>query len=248
MGFDEETAQKMYLAGALHDIGKVAVGNEILEKPGRLTDEEFAEMKHHAAYTYYILSEIEDFEELRDWAGSGAIDCAIAGQSITAKRLESVDFTDPYYYASIVTLVKKDGPYKDAKGLADLKGATATSQINTVWYDTCLDQIEDVNKLPAYETTGTMLVSLESGACDLICTDQPTAMAACVAYPDMEMLDFSSSDDNYQVSDEEINIGISVKKGNQELVDEINSVLEKMTKEDYEQMMNEAISVQPLSE
>lgn len=62
------------------------------------------------------------------------------------------------------------------------------------------------------------------------------------------MLDFSSSDDNYQVSDEEINIGISVKKGNQELVDEINSVLEKMTKEDYEQMMNEAISVQPLSE
>ena len=62
------------------------------------------------------------------------------------------------------------------------------------------------------------------------------------------MLDFYSSDDNYQVSDEEINIGISVKKGNQELVDEINSVLEKMTKEDYEQMMNEAISVQPLSE
>ena len=68
MGFDEETCQKMYLAGALHDIGKVAVGNEILEKPGRLTDEEFAVMKHHAAYTYYILSGIEGFEEQRDWA------------------------------------------------------------------------------------------------------------------------------------------------------------------------------------
>ena len=68
MGFDEETAQKMYLAGALHDIGKVAIGNEILEKPGRLTDEEFATMKHHAAYTYYILSGIDDFDEIRDWA------------------------------------------------------------------------------------------------------------------------------------------------------------------------------------
>lgn len=68
MGFDEETAQKMYLAGALHDIGKVAVGNEILEKPGRLTDEEFTTMKDHASYTYYILSEIDGFEELRDWA------------------------------------------------------------------------------------------------------------------------------------------------------------------------------------
>ena len=68
MGFDEETAQKMYLAGALHDIGKVAIGNEILEKPGRLTEDEFKTMKHHAAYTYYILSEIDDFEDIRDWA------------------------------------------------------------------------------------------------------------------------------------------------------------------------------------
>ena len=68
MGFDEETVQKMYLAGALHDIGKVAVGNEILEKPGRLTEDEFAVMKHHAAYTYYILSGVDDFDEIRDWA------------------------------------------------------------------------------------------------------------------------------------------------------------------------------------
>lgn len=68
MEFDEETVQKMYLAGALHDIGKVAIGNEILEKPGRLTEEEFGTMKHHAAYTYYILSGIDDFEEIRDWA------------------------------------------------------------------------------------------------------------------------------------------------------------------------------------
>lgn len=68
MGFDEDIAQKMYLAGALHDIGKVAIGNEILEKPGRLTDSEYAEMKHHAAYTYYVLSEVQDFAELRDWA------------------------------------------------------------------------------------------------------------------------------------------------------------------------------------
>lgn len=189
-----------------------------------------------------------DWDSLPTSVSSGAIDCAIAGQSITAERLQSVDFSEPYYYASIVTLVKNDGPYKDAKGLSDLKGATATSQINTVWYDTCLDQIEDVNKLPAYETTGTMLVALESGACDLICTDQPTAMAACVAYPDMTMLDFTDMDDNYEVSEEEINIGVSIKKGNTELVDAINGVLSKMTKEDYEKMMNEAIAVQPLSE
>ena len=58
----------MYLAGALHDIGKMAVGNEILEKPDKLTDEEFDKMKNHAGYTYLMLSQVDGFEDIRDWA------------------------------------------------------------------------------------------------------------------------------------------------------------------------------------
>ena len=68
MGYDSVIVQKMYLAGALHDIGKMAVGNEILEKPDKLTDDEFSKMKNHAGYTYLILSEVNDFEDIRDWA------------------------------------------------------------------------------------------------------------------------------------------------------------------------------------
>ena len=68
IGFDLINVQKMYLAGALHDIGKMAIGNEILEKPDKLTDDEFSKMKNHAGYTYLILSEVDDFEEIRDWA------------------------------------------------------------------------------------------------------------------------------------------------------------------------------------
>ena len=68
IGFDSINIQKMYLAGALHDIGKMAIGNEILEKPDKLTDDEFSKMKNHAGYTYIILSEVNDFEEIRDWA------------------------------------------------------------------------------------------------------------------------------------------------------------------------------------
>ena len=51
-----------------------------------------------------------------------------------------------------------------------------------------------------------------------------------------------------EVSDEDINIGISVQKGSTELLDAINGVLATLTEEDYTNMMNEAISVQPLSE
>ncbi len=188
-----------------------------------------------------------DWDSLVLAVQSGTVDCVIAGQSITAKRLESVDFTTPYYYASIVTLVKADGKYADAKGVADLAGATCTSQINTVWYDTCLPQIKDANILPAQDTAPAMLVALNSGNCDLIVTDMPTAMAACVAYPEFKLLDFTTTDDDFRVSEEEINIGISIKKGNTELADKINAVLAKMSVEDYTKMMDEAIAAQPLS-
>jgi putative lysine transport system substrate-binding protein len=93
-----------------------------------------------------------------------------------------------------------------------------------------------------------MLVALDSGKCDIVVTDMPTGMAALVAYPDFKLLDFTGSDDAFEVSDEDINIGISLQKGNDELREAINSVLDEMTVEDFEEMMNEAISVQPLSE
>ena len=54
--------------------------------------------------------------------------------------------------------------------------------------------------------------------------------------------------DNFEVSDEEINIGISVKKGNTELLNKLNSALSELDTTDFEEMMNTAISVQPLSE
>lgn len=189
-----------------------------------------------------------DWDSLVPAVQSGTVDCVIAGQSITSERLQMVDFSEPYYYASIVGLVKSDGQYADAKGVADLAGATCTSQLGTVWYDVCLPQIKDANIQPAQESAPAMLVALESARTDLVVTDMPTAKAAVVAYPDLKLLDFTDSDDNFQVSEEEINIGISVKKGNTELLDGINSVLSTMTTDDFDSMMNDAISVQPLSE
>lgn len=189
-----------------------------------------------------------DWDSLVPAVQSGTVDCVIAGQSITAERQEMVDFTEPYYYATIVTLTKNDSPYASATSVADLAGATCTSQQNTIWYNICLPQIPDAEILPAQESAPAMLVALESGRCDIVVTDQPTGLAATVAYPDFTLLDFTGTEGEFEVSDEEINIGISLQKGNTELCDKINSVLTKMTAEDFEEMMNEAIAVQPLSE
>lgn len=188
-----------------------------------------------------------DWDSLVPAVQSGKVDCVIAGQSVTAERMQSVDFTNPYYYATIVALVKAGGKFENAKSVADLKGAVATSQLNTIWYDNCLPQIPDADIQPAQESAPAMLVSLSSGRCDVVVTDKPTGQAALIAYPDFKLLDFTGTDGQFKVSDEDINIGVSVKKGNAELKDAINGVLGKMTKDDFNKMMEEAIKVQPLS-
>lgn len=189
-----------------------------------------------------------DWDSLVPAVQSGTVDCVIAGQSITSERMEMVDFTAPYYYASIISLVKADGPYANATDVAGLAGATATSQQNTVWYNVCLPQVPDANILPAQESAPAMLVALNAGKCDLVVTDMPTGKAALVAYPGFKLLDFTGTDGEFKVSEEEINIGISLKKGNTELKEAIDGILSGMTSDDFDKMMDEAIAVQPLSE
>ena len=69
-GFDDEKAIRFYFAGAMHDIGKLVVSNDILEKQGKLTDDEFAEMKNHADATHYILSQIKGISDIAEWAAN----------------------------------------------------------------------------------------------------------------------------------------------------------------------------------
>ena len=67
-GMSEEECARMRIAGNLHDIGKLRVPREILEKPGKLTDREFNIMKEHAYYSYRILSRVSGFEDIAAWA------------------------------------------------------------------------------------------------------------------------------------------------------------------------------------
>ena len=109
-----------------------------------------------------------------------------------------------------------------------------------------LPQIPDADIQPAMESAPLMLVALNSSAVDLIVTDQPTAMAAKLVYPNFVLLEMEEGKD-FVASQEDINIGISLKKGNTELLDKLNSVLNNMTEEDFVEMMNQAIEIQPLT-
>jgi len=193
-----------------------------------------------------------DWDSLVPSVQTGTIDAAIAGQSMTAERAEQVDFAGPYFYATIVCLTKADSPCAEAQAISDLSGHSCTAQIATIWYDTCLPQIEGADVQPAAETAPAMLMALESGQVDFVCTDMPTAQGAVAAYPDLKILDFSGTDGDFQFTEQEraenVNIGISVQKGNTALVDAINSVLSTMTADDFNNLMAEAIKIQPVGE
>lgn len=66
--YDAITNAKLYLAGAIHDVGKLVVSNEILHKPDRLTIDEYRTIQNHAYGTYVLLSNIHGLEDVVSWA------------------------------------------------------------------------------------------------------------------------------------------------------------------------------------
>ena len=179
------------------------------------------------------------------------MDANIAGQSMTADRMAEVDMAGPYYYATIVCVTTKDSKYATATSVADLSGGKCTSQSGTIWYDTCLSQIEGAELLAPAETAPNMIMQLETGTVDFICTDMPTAMGAVAKNENLVILDFTKNPEgDFQFASEaeraeNVNLGISVMKGNETLKNAIDATLSKMTEADFNALMDQAIAVQP---
>ncbi len=190
------------------------------------------------------------WDSLAPGVQSGLYDANIAGQSMTADRMAQVDMAGPYYYADIVVVTTKDSEYADAASIQDLAGGTCTAQSGTIWYDSCLPQIPDANLLAPADTAPSMIMTLTTGQCDFICTDVPTATAAAQKDDNLVILNFAGTDGDFQFATEEeraenVNIGISVQKGNETLLNAMNAVLNQMDSDDFNAIMAYAISVQP---
>ena len=197
-------------------------------------------------WTLEIVS--SEWDSLCPGVQSGSLDANIAGQSMTADRLKEVDMAGPYYYADIVVLTRKDSKYASATSIADLSGGKCTAQSGTIWYQSCLPQIKDADLKSPAESAPAMIMALQSKEVDFVCTDLPTARAAVESDDSLVVLNFSGTDGDFQFANEteraeNVNIGISVRKGNTELLEKINSVLSNMTKDDFNKLMDEAIRI-----
>jgi len=117
MGLPEDRVEALYMAGAIHDIGKISVPAEILSKPGRLSDPEFDMIKAHSFIGYDILKGIEFpwpiadivFQHHERINGSG-YPRGLAGEDIWLEaRILGV--------ADVVEAMASHRPYRPARGL-----------------------------------------------------------------------------------------------------------------------------------
>ena len=106
LGFNAEECDDLHRAALLHDLGKVSIPTEVLNKPGKLTAEEYSLMKGHPAEGDRILEPISAFEKIRPyirhhherWDGKGYPD-GLKGQEISlgARILAVADVYDALY-------------------------------------------------------------------------------------------------------------------------------------------------------
>ncbi|MCR5089265.1 MAG: HD-GYP domain-containing protein [Oscillospiraceae bacterium] len=102
-GYSEKDCEQIYFAALLHDVGKIGIRDEIINKKGRLTQEEFEQIKQHPILGYQILSSIKQSPALSVGAhyhherfdGSGYPD-GLSGESIpeTARIIAVADAYD----------------------------------------------------------------------------------------------------------------------------------------------------------
>jgi HD-GYP domain-containing protein (c-di-GMP phosphodiesterase class II) len=89
LGCDTEFLSTIYMAGLLHDIGKIGIDDAVLRKTGRLSEAEFEHIKQHPALGYKILADIRPFAAVlpavlhhhEQWDGNG-YPCQLAGEQI----------------------------------------------------------------------------------------------------------------------------------------------------------------------
>lgn len=190
-----------------------------------------------------------------DWSSivlglnAGDYDMIIGGMAYTTERDAAVDFTETYYIRDNVAIVRTDSRFASATTLSELAGASVTTQIGTTWVN-MLSQVPDSTTITPSETTSQAVMNVANGVADMMVTDEPTAMSAVAAYPELTYLVLDESDTFQNVEGETNNCCIAVREGSSELIDILNGAMEAIEWDGAKmsEYMDLAVELQPLNE
>ena len=125
LGYSDRMVELAQIAGYLHDLGKLAIPVEIIEKPDRLTEEEFNIMKKHTYYSYHILKKIKGLKDINHFASFHHERLNGKGYPFGLKADELSPGARVMCVADIFTAITEDRPYR--KGM-DTKQALRALQ------------------------------------------------------------------------------------------------------------------------
>lgn len=111
-GYDSTHAQKIYLAGFLHDIGKLGVPNSLIEKPGKLTPEEYALVREHAANSLLVLDKVPGLDPVGLWGALHHERVDGHGYPLGLKRAELPQEARLMAVADVFTAITENRPYR----------------------------------------------------------------------------------------------------------------------------------------
>ena len=181
-----------------------------------------------------------EWDGLIEALGTGQIDVIIAGMTATPERMESIDFTDPYYVGTYGLMVKADSKYANATSIQDFAGAAVLGQKDTL-LDTVIDEIEGVNHLTPVPTVPDQISQLLQGACDAITFDVGNIASITEAHPELKGIIFEDG----KGFSEEVPVNIGISKGNDEIVAQMNEILAGISEDDRQKIWAEAVERQP---
>ena len=181
-----------------------------------------------------------EWDGLIEALGTGQIDVIIAGMTATPERMESIDFTDPYYVGTYGLMVKADSKYANATSIQDFAGAAVLGQKDTL-LDTVIDEIEGVNHLSPVPTVPDQISNLLAGSCDAITFDVGNIQSMTDAHPELVGIIF----DEGKGFSEEVPVNIGISKGNDEIVAQMNDILAGITESDRQKIWEAAVARQP---
>ncbi len=156
-----------------------------------------------------------EFDSLLLALQNGQVDAVIAGMTISDERKEAVDFSIPYYTATQVMIVKQDSDITKAadmegKKIVVIQGYTGETCVKDMGYD-----------YEAFKKGSEAILELVNGKCDVVVIDSATAEKYVGDNAGLKIVEDSTAFEAEEY-------GIAVKKGNTELLDQINAAIQKM--------------------
>lgn len=151
---------------------------------------------------------------------NGEIDFAVSSITITEKRKEDYDFTEPYYIANQLILVPEDSTIEK---FADLEGKKVAVQISTTGHEKVKELLGETNEdIIAPDNLPLAIGEMINGNAEAVVADNGAVNEYLTNNPDVNLK--TIEDDSF----EKEYYGLMVKKGNTELLDKLNEGIQKI--------------------